>query len=96
MKLKYDKLLSNFAFKCNLRHYTMEVAERRGAAAATAARDDAAEALASAERRWATAVDGSKDASAEALSASERRLTAASSHTSQRVGDLEERVVAGP
>ena len=22
MKLKYDKLLSNFAFNCNLRHYT--------------------------------------------------------------------------
>ena len=24
MKLKYDKLLSNFAFNCNLRHYNME------------------------------------------------------------------------
>ena len=23
MKLKYDKLLSNFGFNCNLRHYTM-------------------------------------------------------------------------
>ena len=23
MKLKYDQLLSNFAFKCNLRHYVM-------------------------------------------------------------------------
>ena len=25
MKLKYDKLLSKFAFNCNLRHYTPEV-----------------------------------------------------------------------
>ena len=24
MKLKYDKLLSNVAFKCNLRHYNVE------------------------------------------------------------------------
>ena len=23
MKLKYDQLLSNFAFNCNLRHYAM-------------------------------------------------------------------------
>ena len=23
MKLKYEKPLSNFAFKCNLRHYSM-------------------------------------------------------------------------
>ena len=26
MKLKYDKLLSNVAFKCNLRHYIMVLA----------------------------------------------------------------------
>ena len=30
MKLKCDKLLSNIAFNCNLRHYTLEVAAWQG------------------------------------------------------------------
>jgi len=29
LKLKYDALLSNFAFNCNLRHYTKEVRMER-------------------------------------------------------------------
>ena len=30
MKVKYDQLLSNFAFNCNLRHYSMGVVSAHG------------------------------------------------------------------
>jgi hypothetical protein len=30
LKLKYDKLLSNFAFNCNLRHYIKECITSNG------------------------------------------------------------------
>ena len=38
MKLKYDQLLSNLAFKCNLRHYTEVLADLSAAAPAGARR----------------------------------------------------------
>ena len=72
----------------------MKASERRGTAAAAAARDDAAEGAAAAERRWTSAADGIKEAGAEGLTSAERRLAAASTHTSTRVGDLEEKMEA--
>ena len=38
MKLKYDKLLSNFAFNCNLRHYNMVCRSKERGEAALAGR----------------------------------------------------------
>ena len=72
----------------------MKASERRGIAAAAAARDDAAEGAGAAERRWNSAADGIKQAGAEALTSAERRLAAATTHTSTRVVDLEEKMVA--